>query len=274
MELHIVSRKTLLLTLSALLTMAALGVAPASAVPADSAPISVIVQGEGNCDVAAAVQATGGAVTAEVSIIDAVVADIDPATLARLAEAPCVLQLTLDHAVETAGDRADVEFTKAIGVSEVWETGNLGEGVTVALLDTGLNPRLPALRSSPGRGGNGRILAYYDALSDQLYEPRRLNRSPGDPSGHGTHVAGIVGESTYERQDQEYRGVAPAANLVAVRVLDETGVGTYSDVLQGIEWVVQNKDVYQIRILNVSMYAPVTAPYWVDPLNLATMAAW
>ena len=98
--------------------------------------------------------------------------------------------------------------------------------------------------------------------------------SPRDPNGHGSHVAGIAANRFYETQDAEYRGVAPAANLVAVRVLDETGAGTYIDVLQGLNWIVQNKDVYNFRFLNISMYAVPVAPYWADPYNRAVMAAW
>ena len=111
-------------------------------------------------------------------------------------------------------------------------------------------------------------------ISDKLYKRPYLLQSPGDPNGHGTHVAGIIANSYFEVDDQEYRGVAPAANLVAVRVLNEDGAGTYADVLRGIEWVVQHKNQYKIRVLNISMYAAPIAPYWADPYNLAVMAAW
>ena len=69
-------------------------------------------------------------------------------------------------------------------------------------------------------------------------------------------------------------GIAPGVNLVSVRVLDDTGMGTYADVLRGLNWVVQHKNEYNIRVLNMSMYATPVAPYWVDPYNLAVMAAW
>ena len=246
-----------------------------SATPAASSSVRVIVQGTSVGDAATAVRANGGLVTAEVSIISAVVAEVPQACLARLAETPGVVRVTLDRPVQASGgrERVDVEFTKAVGAEEVWDTGNLGADVTVAFLDTGIDPTFTNLRRPPNGRGN-RILAYYDALSGRLYEPRRLLRSPRDPNGHGTHVAGIAGNSAYERRDGEYRGIAPAANLVAVRVLDETGVGTYADVIEGIQWVVDNKDTYNIRVLNISMYGAVFAPYWADPFNLATMAAW
>jgi len=266
-----VCRVITLLVLCALLVVTLVG-----ATPATSPSVRVIVQGASVGDAAAAVRANGGCVTAEIGIINAIVAEVPQGCLARLAEAPGVVRVTLDRPVRVSGGRRsrdDVEFTKAVGAKEVWDTDNLGAGVTVAFLDTGIDPTFVSLRQPPHGRGN-RILAYYDVLSGQLYGPRRLLRSPRDPNGHGTHVAGIVGNSAYERRDHEYRGIAPAANLVAVRVLDETGVGTYADVIQGIQWVVDNKDTYNIRVLNISMYATVFAPYWADPFNLATMAAW
>jgi len=258
-------------------------VTPGGGVPGTSSSVRVIVQGTSVKAAAAAVRANGGLVISEINIINSVVADVPQDSLERLAETPGVIRVTPDRPVQTAGKQANVEFSKAIGATEVWETGNLGAGVTVAILDTGIDPTLVDLHrvlksgkdddSGDGNSNRNRILAYYDAISDKLYT-RHLRRSPGDPNGHGTHVAGIIGNSKYERKDGEYRGVAPASNLVAVRVLDETGVGTYADVLQGLDWVVQNKDEYNIRVLNISMCASVFAPYWADPYNLAVMAAW
>ncbi len=260
-----------LVVISSLLVVAMTNAAPS--VASVSPLVRVIVQSASVGDAAAAVRANSGDVLTEFSIINSVLANVPQNALDHLSQAPGVIRVTVDRQVKAAGNPVDVEFAKAIGVQEVWDTGNLGAGVTVALLDTGIDSTLVNLRRFPGERGN-RILAYYDVPSGQLYEAPHLNQSPGDPSGHGSHVAGIVGNSKYERRDNEYRGVAPAANLVAVRVLDETGVGTYADVIQGIEWIVQNKDLYNIRVLNISIYAPVFVPYWADPLNLAVMAAW
>ena len=85
-------------------------------------------------------------------------------------------------------------------------------------------------------------------------------------------MAGIIGNS--DKEDGQYVGIAPGVNFVSVRVLDDTGTGTYADVLRGLNWVVQNKARYNIRVLNMSMYATPVAPYWADPYNLAVMAAW
>jgi serine protease AprX len=264
-----------LMVVSALLAMTSLGVAP---LPPSTA--RVIVQGTSLDGAAAAVLANQGRVTDKIDIIKAVIADVPRANLERLTRTPGVVRVTLDRAVKISaalsGNNNDqkeamFKFSKAVGAKEVWQTGNLGQGITVAFMDSGIDPTMIALRLGPTSLHN-RFLSYYDAIGDKVYKPTKLLQSPRDPSGHGTHVAGIVGNA--DKEEGFYQGIAPAANLVAVRVLDETGMGTYADVLRGLNWVVQNKDTYNIRVLNMSMYATPVAPYWADPYNLAVMAAW
>jgi len=257
-----------------LVTMSLTGAAPM----APTAMTRVIVQGRSIDAAAAAVSAYGGQVTAKIDIINAVVADVPQANLTRLAKATGVVRVTLDRPVKLAshsGGNGDedvmYDFPKVVGVDRVQDHGNFGQGVTVAFLDTGIDPTFVSLRIGPGTWSD-RFLAYYDAMSGQLYGPTRLLRSPRDPNGHGTHVAGIIANSDRDRGD--FRGIAPGVKFVAVRVLDETGTGTYANVLQGLNWIVQNKNRYNIRVLNMSMYATPVAPYWADPYNLAVMAAW
>ena len=263
-----------LLVVSTLLAMTGIGAAPITV-----AMSRVIVQGTNLDQATAAVLANQGRVTAKIDIIKSVVADVPRGNLEQLAKAPGVVRVTLDRAVQVStvlGSQDDQEkamfkFSQAVGAKEVWQTGNMGQGVTVAVLDSGIDPTLVSLRLGP-TGLNNRFLSYYDAIGDKAYEPTKLLKSPGDPNGHGTHVAGIVGNS--DKEEGFYQGIAPAANLVAVRVLDETGTGSYVDVLRGLNWVVQNKAKYNIRVLNMSMYATPVAPYWADPYNLAVMAVW
>jgi serine protease AprX len=103
----------------------------------------------------------------------------------------------------------------------------------------------------------------------------------GDPStadahGHGTHIAGIIaGNSGASRYVTSlYRGgIAPDVKLVNVRVLGADGTGWTSDVIAGIEWVIENRDKYDIRIINLSLGHPVTEPSTTDPLCIAVMKA-
>jgi serine protease AprX len=69
-------------------------------------------------------------------------------------------------------------------------------------------------------------------------------------------------------------GVAPGVNLVVARALDADGSGSYSTVIAAIDWVVQQRSTYGIKILNLSVYAPIASPYWADPLAQAVMRAW
>ena len=246
--------------------------------------VRVIVRGETLDAAKEAVAGCSGTVESEITIIDAVVADVPEGQMAALFQAPGVTLVTRDREVEVSQEDVEyddpvvgtdlVHFTETIGVEEVWAAGVLGQSVTVAVLDTGIDPTFSELSRTWKEGGTKRLLAYYDAIEDEVHTPPNILGSPRDPNGHGTHVAGIIGNGFYESPDNGYRGVAPGANLVAVRVLGKEGAGTYSDVLRGLNWVVENKDLYNIRVLNISMYSVPFAPYWADPYNLAVMAAW
>jgi serine protease AprX len=254
----------------------------AGAVPtAPASTVRVIVRGT-TLDVAvSAIQAVGGRVADKIDIINAVVADVPQTSLTKLSHTPGILGVMSDRTVKVVGeafspdakrpDNTTFQYAQVVGADQVWSSGNLGQDVTVATLDTGIDPTFLSLRVAPGVWQD-RFLAYYDAPTDKVYEPLKLVRSPRDPNGHGTHVAGIIGNS--DKEGGQYVGIAPDVNFVSVRVLDDTGVGTYADVLRGLNWVVQNKDHYNIRVLNMSMYATPVAPYWADPYNLAVMAAW
>jgi subtilisin family serine protease len=204
------------------------------AAPEPPTMVQVIVQGTTLEDAAGAVRAVGGTVTTKISIIRSVIALVPEDSPSQLASETGVLRVTQDRPVKSSGNAVDVEFSRAVGAQEVWGAGVTGQDITVAFLDSGIDTRFQELFQDTN-GNDKRILAHYDATTDTLYKKNRLPRSPQDPNGHGTHIAGIVGNSKYEKADKEYRGLAPESKLVAVRVLDETGVGTYADVLKGIE---------------------------------------
>ncbi|CAG0929483.1 serine protease AprX [Thermoflexales bacterium] len=266
-------RLFVLVTVIALLTTALGGAAPAVATT------RVIVRGTSLEAASSAVLASSGRVMDKIDIINAVVADVPQTNLAQLARTMGVLGVMPDRTVKMVGDtfcppsndNVTFDYAQVVGADEVWDDGNLGQGVTVATLDTGIDPTFLSLRVTP-RVWQDRYLAYYDAIANKTYESWRLLLSPRDPNGHGTHIAGIIGNS--DKEHGHYVGVAPGVNLVSVRVLDKAGMGTYADVLRGLNWVVQHKDEYNIQVLNMSMYATPIAPYWVDPYNLAVMAAW
>ncbi len=137
--------------------------------------------------------------------------------------------------------------------------GQNGSGVTVAVLDTGI--------------------AYHPALYQKVVANVSMvtgDPSPSDAHGHGTHIAGIIaGNNTASSGVTTlYRGgIAPGVKLVNVRVLGKDGTGWTSDVIAGIEWVIQNRAKYNIRAINLSPGHPVTEPSTTDPLCQAVMKA-
>ncbi|MEN9934508.1 MAG: hypothetical protein RLZZ387_1087 [Chloroflexota bacterium] len=174
----------------------------------------------------------------------------------------------------------------------------LGYGVTVAVIDSGFmsfqnrqgtssgwdayDPATGALYvEGDASGGRSRCILYRDML------PRpdtNVNANAGDDArnstdqnGHGTHVISTIADNRSAALADQVRGpvgVAPKVNLVIARALDRDGASSYVTVIDAIQWVLLNRERYNIRVLNLSIYAPVSGPYWADPLNQAVMQAW
>jgi len=124
-----------------------------------------------------------------------------------------------------------------IGYETVLLQGLTGKGIGVAVMDTGVS-----LHPDYGK----RVIGFADMVN------RR--REPYDDCGHGSHVCGIIGGSGVLSEGC-YCGMAPRCNLVAVKVLDRKGNGYASDVLAGIDWLLDRKDRLGVRIVNISVGA-------------------
>ncbi len=113
--------------------------------------------------------------------------------------------------------------------------GYTGSGITVVVMDTGIV-------SHPDF--DNRIIAFLDFTSRKktLY----------DDNGHGTHVSGIIGGSGFVSCGK-YMGVAPGCNIIMLKVLDRMGNGNTRQVLSALKWVINNREKYGIRILNISV---------------------
>ncbi len=165
---------------------------------------------------------------------------------------------------------ADMAVTnKVTGATSVWQgsggllgllgtPGYTGTGVGVAVLDSGIATH-SALDS--------RVVARVNLVSDEPYVT-------GDPFGHGTHIAGIIGGNRTASVTPAFAGgSAPSVRLVDVRVLGSTGSGRTSDVIAGIDWVIANRRTYNIKVINLSLGHPVTEPSATDPLCQALARA-
>jgi serine protease AprX len=229
---------------------------------------SFIVQGSSISAVADAVTASGGQITSQLAIINGVAAYLTPAARAQLEDHPAITAITPNANVAASGLTAkkvkfpSADFPEASGADYVWQQGITGSGITIAVVDSGLAAFNPLVKDTANQN---RLLGWVDFVQNR--------NKPIDPNGHGTHITSIMLNSQ-TGADGSYNGVAPDANLVAVRVLNKNGRGTYEKVIQGIQWVVDHKDEYNIKIMNLSLTGEVLSPYWADPLNQAVMNAW
>lgn len=129
---------------------------------------------------------------------------------------------------------------RVIHCDRAYKMGLNGKNITVAVMDTGIAPHLDF---------DQRILHFEDFCQKKL--------AAYDDNGHGTHVAGIIGGSGLMSKDkrgvQLLSGVAPGVRLVVLKVLDRKGNGVTSHVLEGMDWLLQNREKYQVKILNISV---------------------
>ena len=180
--------------------------------------------------------------------------------MASLADNVAVDYVGIDEPVMTLMDVAREASNEAMAPEP--ESALKGAGVTIAVVDSGvaLHPDIQTLTTVVDAVGGATPHA---APPDQSI----------DPHGHGTHVAGIM-VGTGSHSNGRMAGVAPEASLVSVRVLDEVGRGLTSDVLAGLQWVLDHKDEYAIRVVNISLGHPVFEPAADDPLVEAVDALW
>ena len=137
----------------------------------------------------------------------------------------------------------------------------LGQGIDVALIDSGVTP-------VPGLDQPGKIL-YGPDLSN---EGGLANLTGLDTYGHGTHLAGIINGD----DGAEVVGVAPSSRIVSVKVAGATGETSLEQVIAGIDWVVEHKNDngLNIRVLNLSLGVPGVKTNQGDPLSAAVERAW
>ncbi|MCP2331215.1 S8 family peptidase [Actinoalloteichus caeruleus] len=148
-------------------------------------------------------------------------------------DGPSVLSAQDDTRVLLDGRvRATLDQSRdLVGASEAWDAGHTGDGVTVAVLDTGYDTGHPDL--------DGRVVAAENFSDAEDVQDRR---------GHGTHVAATIA-GTGAASDGRYAGVAPDADLVVAKVLDDQGQGWTTDIIAGAEWAVEQG----ADILNLSL---------------------
>ena len=160
-------------------------------------------------------------------------------------------------------------YATVAGADALHRHGITGRGVTVAVLDSGLWEHESLANNTTGES---RILARYDAITNIA------GREAYDESGHGTHMTSVIahnGPTLIEgKPSGTFKGIAPDVDLVVIKAFDVEGQGDLLDIVRGIQWAVDNREKYNIRILNLSFAARPRWDYWQDPINQAVMRAW
>ena len=250
---------------------------------------SFIVTARAGHDVKALVSAVDATITRDLAMIGSVEAHLTAAQANRLRANPditlfpnAVVRTTsakasaglapgaqrLDPEAAAAARRgpwADSHFPAQVGADELHARGITGANTTVAILDSGLWSRHPAI--SRDSNNQPRIIAEYNskrALTGQDVD---------DGTGHGTHLASVIASSRVSRGGTPH-GIAPDVRLVNIKAFDDQGYGSYGSVIQGIAWAIAHREQYNIRVLNLSISTEARSPYWADPLNRIVMMAW
>jgi serine protease AprX len=171
-----------------------------------------------------------------------------------------LLSITSDAPVHTSGTikwTSNQLWPYESGASNNWETDQnatvAANMPAIAIVDSGVQSRAD----------------FGSRLLTSVNLSTLPNNSSGDGRGHGTFVAGVAAGSS-----DGYAGTAPGANLVSIDVLDDTGMGMTSDIINACQWILDHKAQYNIRVANFSLHSSITAPFWIDPLDRAVEKLW
>ena len=212
-----------------------------------------------------------GRVTDRVPAINGLAVKIPARQARRLKRRSRVVNVTLNTRMRITGVAAGslaTNYPKTVGADKLWAAGITGRGVGVAVIDSGINGDMPDFENADG---SSRITANVIAAPGAT--------RAGDELGHGTHVAGIIAGNSLHRDAGDpargaYVGIAPEANLVAIKVADDAGESTMLDVINALEFVVARRDALNVRVVNLSVTSNTPASYLNDPLDAAVEFAW
>ena len=218
----------------------------------------------------ALVRAAGGRPTGSLPLIRSVAARLPARARAGLAADARVASVSANARV-----RSEHEFIESTGLTSVyprtvsaptaWRNAT-GDGVGVAVIDTGVDGRLLDFTAEDG---SSRVVASVVTNPDAT--------TALDTYGHGTHVAGIIagnGNHHLLDNDHKYIGIAPGADLIAIKASDDAGNATILDAIYGLQFAVDHKDDYNIRVVNLSLSSTEAESYRTDPLDAAVEAAY
>jgi serine protease AprX len=240
--------------------------------------VEVIIQlrrGAGLAQGRALVRSVGGQPGLDLHIIHALAARMSAGAARQLAASPLVHAVSLNALIkETTLVNFDprelaTTFDQSVRATNLWSR-TTGKGVGVAVLDTGIAGDLPDFRASQS-DTTSRVVA------SAVIDPNAS--TAGDTYGHGTLVGGLIAGNGGYRDSADatwgkYAGTAPDAKLVSIKMGDDTGQATTLDAIYGLQFAVDHKDDYNIRVVNLSFRSTSAESYTTDPLDAAAEQAW
>ena len=191
----------------------------------------------------------------ELPLIDCYCIEVPYSKLTDIAALRHVKYLGADVSVKSQMDIASQEVKARI----INNSGYTGKGVGIAIIDTGLYPHRDFIKPK------NRIKAFKDFVNNK--------ELPYDDNGHGSFVAGVAAGSGYVSRGK-YQGIAPGADIIAVKALDKKGSGHTSDILAGLQWVADHHEEYNIRVLSLSLGTEAKRISGIDAMVLAVNALW
>jgi serine protease AprX len=211
-------------------------------------------------------QEGGATIKSKLHMIRAVTMRVPVSMLAELANNPNVAYITPDRPVSLTSSNED--YTAAVEADVAAAQFALdGTGIGVAIIDSGVADHADLHNA----GGASRVVYSQSFVAGDT--------TTSDKFGHGTHVAGLVGgtgasSGTANGYPATFAGVAPNVNIINLRVLDQNGSGTDSQVIAAIQQAIALKSTYNIRVINMSLGRPVFESYTLDPVDQAVESAW
>ncbi len=227
------------------------------------------------------IRAAGGSVE-RLGLPGLFVASVPLAELSRLAAAPSIASLTENRSVDLASvDNAPAEkdlgqlvsVAKVIGADRYWAAGFTGQGVDVALIDSGVAPVRGLVTDDKVVHG-----------PDLSFESQERELRYIDTFGHGTHMAGIIAgrdnglglNEVSAQVENRFTGIAPGARIVSLKVADAFGTTDVSQIIAAIGWTIRygDRDGLNVRVMNLSFGTESDLSYIEDPLAYAVERAW
>ncbi len=183
------------------------------------------------------------------------VVELPAAAAADVANHPDVVYISPNAPVRVTAVYTPVTtYPATTGVTpRVWGSGHAGQGIGVAVLDSGVSEH-PDLK---------------DRHQGTVVQGAELG--DGDAYGHGTHVAGIIAGAS---KDGRYVGMAPKAKVYNVKITNNSGQARESDLLAGLEWVFYNHHRYGIQVVNISSQSTLAQSYLTAPLSAGVEQLW